>query len=817
MDPAVRQRGSSHQRGRSTYSGIGDNLEEGPSKPLLGSKNLSSLPTSVWVLLGLILSCAFVSTVFIVADFGVDVHGWNNIQGTVQSIQVASACVSSQSSTMKKQESFILYPELYTTQIVLNYTSRNSRGNKVVPNVYPPLGHRLIACRVFIPALGAGTGQPASVPASSPLYSGSYSAASSNEYKASLSATVWNFSRSWSDSPPITAVKFPVVILLARNMIADMYGIAEDISAAGFIVVVMGSHGLNNAWECPTCANSVTFQVQRDIRFVVTQALESNLGFSGNQIKRLANGMPAIGCAGHSGAGASCVEAAGGGDSQLTTLFPTITDPSDVAPDYRIAATLTADQIRTNGVINATNYNASLALWGSGAIANWLSIFPLYKNAKTRILYDLPLPHFGVSYRSSNCPLSMDLVTRFLTGTQTARDVAVASTYYIRLSGDTAYCPPTNWSALPMASGIPSTLSTTSANGPTSGISYTSLSLAMAYYHVMFFRATLHESPVAQVLATNNGFPNLIDNIYVDEVPGILRKDFNLAGRELLFDLNEDGTQYLATSSVLANGVIPDPATVSGAVPVYTTNFDDDLRIVTLQFSFPLHPSFVFGLPSVQQITVSPNGVLGPALGFDSAAVYFHAKRLESIFENSGTPFFAPFAHDFTRGTLGKVYMINDQNEFTVTWYKIRSTTRPATVLYTFQCSLYPNGTIRMVYDTSMPSELAILGESASVPSTMYQGPASALVGISTGRIRVAPGSNQYIYQKNPHVYTIDEVLEGKNTEGADAIFQTYSAGIPASTASAASASSVNSQEQIDLSDAKCNFDNNFCDDILIV
>lgn len=141
-------------------------------------------------------------------------------------------------------------------------------------------------------------------------------------------------------------------------------------------------------------------------------------------------------------------------------------------------------------------------------------------------------------------------------------------------------------------------------------------------------------------------------------------------------------------------------------------------------------------------------------------------RRFVNWFANRGTGTIACAGTDLTSNIVdedpvgGRIWVSNTPQYLKVTWYKVGSYEHPDN-LVSFQCSLFPDGSVQIVHDDSIPS--AIIPDNST---------GAMLVGISSGRLHVKNGV--YKDNINPKIVTFTDILNGASTKNADGIFEEY-------------------------------------------
>jgi hypothetical protein len=670
------------------------------------------------------------------------------------------------------------YPAVYYYDTVFTDTSRVRDGAKYNSGV-PLNGFRQIDVRIYRPASAPGTGAPIRIPLVPLVYDGLHA------NQPLVTSTVgFQLERTWSNNSPL-AGPFPLIIMFGGGgSSVNVLKLAEDIAAAGYIVAVPSGFGIDTA-ACPIasgfCSAAVARTQDRDARVVISAAVNGLLGFSGTEITKDTSGVAIAGCVGGSaGAGVCHRAAAGAGITDANSL------PGETVADPRIRAIFMGDtyQGANSPTINASHLTAAVGMYNSVLGRNFPADYSSFSNATIRIFYDLTnAEHRGSDISSANlCDHTRELIRVVRDGVNTPRDnISIAGLTAVQIGASFAHCSSNDlvgFNLLPLA--LPDSLTGLLPNAPLTGILYNSpnsdFDHMTNYYIITFLRATLENDANALAATTTPSFPGLMDNIYVNSVPGADEHDFNLQSKQIDFKLATGGDKY-NTMIISRSGPIADPSTTPGAFSLFgNAAWDDNQGLITLAFDFPLPKGNL--VKSTRTIFVNSNGFILPESVMAIIDASYTAKRIGNWFADRGSRTYACLGSDMFSGTVTpsssahKVWIVNTPQYLQVTWYQVSSRSF-GTAVISSQCTLYPDGSIRMEFDNSVPAILSTV-----FPGLAAASQGSAIVGISSGRLHVN-GSGKYNFNQNADINTLTDVLNGQS-KNADAIYEVYSAPVSA-------------------------------------
>lgn len=677
------------------------------------------------------------------------------------------------------------YPYVHYDDVVFTDFSRLRNGAIYTGTpVVPPTGFRLIDVRIYRPALSPGNGSPLAISWEPIVYNGTYPnyPLVTTDMKAYLDHT-------WADNA-IAPGPFPLIVMFGGGGSSmNVLKLAEEIASAGFIVAVPSGYGVDTS-TCPTpsfCTAAVARTQPRDGRVVIDAAQNNLLGFPNTDITHDSSGLPIVGMvAGSLGANVAVQSAAGYISADANSL------PGELAPDPRIRAVFAGDTYTRPmpGVFDPAQYTAALGVFNSGLSENWPNDFSRYSNAKTRIFYQLTNREHRGSDLGGNmiCNIISENIRVYQNGINTARDNALLSgpvglqqTTFANAFAHCSQADLVGFQSLPLTSPLfPSSLADLISFAPLTGVSdintqnsdesdFDSMS---SYYASNFMLAMLNGDSNAYTRATTPSFRGLIDQIYVDGVPGIEEHDFNLQNKQI--DIKLVKGKYI-TAITDRTGDIPDPSTAPNAVSVFgNATWDDSISTITPMFSFPFMKGNL--ISSSNSVAIQSNGYVLPESYMSTVDGLYAGSRLGRWFEDRGSTTIALLGADLkSQATLtasnpaGKIWVSSTPDRLQITWYKVLAFEFPAVTAISAQVTLFPDGSIRLEYDNSIP---AVIPPNPGLTD-------SILVGLSSGRLHVN-GAGKYIATKNASVTSFTDVMNGQSTKNADAIYEVYTIGIPA-------------------------------------
>lgn len=656
------------------------------------------------------------------------------------------------------------YPYVNFDDVVFTDTTR-VRNGALYTGGAPVNGYRLIGVRIFRPAQSAGSGKPIKVSVEPKLYNGTYA-----NQPLVTSTMAYQETRTWSNNKPLTQA-FPLILLFGGGGTSPYtLRLAETIAAAGFIVAVPSGYGVDND-TCPRpdfCATAVARTQDRDARTVINAAAAGLLGFSGNQVKTDNNGLPIVGCIGGSAGGSVCVRAAGGATSVDANSLP-----GETQTDARIRAVLAGDSYPFPAAnFNNENFKAVLGTFASGLFSNWPGMYPIYDNASKRIFYDLKsADHNFAAFGTAICDEVRESIRVIKQGVNTPRDdLSIKGHLTLALSGYFSQCDASSlkgFEVLPQP--IPSNLKDLRPFAPLAGVlleTNGSETEIINYYATQFMDGILNGNAQALKRATTNSFTGLVDNIYVDGVPGSIGNNFTLQNKQIDFKLDKNKKNYI-TTIVTRNAPIADPSLEPGAYSLFGDNDWEDETVDISDLGFGSYPFPKDNLISkTRSIGINANGFLLPESTIGLIDGGYAPRRFANWFANRGSWTIACAGTDMTSVLVdgdpvgGRIWVSNTPQRLKVTWYKVGSYEHPDDLI-SVQCSLFPDGSVQIVNDDSIPPVL--------VPDNAT---GAMLVGISSGRLHVKNGT--YEDRLNPKIVTFTDILNGASTKNADGIFEEY-------------------------------------------
>jgi len=488
----------------------------------------------------------------------------------------------------------VKYPYVHYYETVYTDTTRNQDGSLYTGGT-PVNGYRLIDVRIYEPATGPGHLAPMRV-ASEPILfsSGLYP-------NVPLQQTTMSFQliRTWPDNNPQSGA-FPLVLMYGGSDYSYLtLKVAEDIAAAGFIVAVSSGYGVDG-FACPACGGAVGGTLLRDGRAVITAATNGQLGFNANRIKRDAQNVAIAGCVGHSSGAETCEQIAAGRLTPNADTNPNASPP-ETSGDPRVRGVFAGDSyllnVFTTG-FNQANFTAALGMYASGAFQNWPRDFAAYSNASKRIFYDLTNSGHTRTLAATDghiCEVISEFNRIYQQGVNTPVDdanIPNANTAYMPYGFENCSTQSlAGFGSLPSDLGLAGTLTALLPDAPLSGLSDTpvdgTFNVMTRYYLINFLRSTLYKDPIASLLSTIPVFPGLLNNIYVNAVPGIVENDFNLQNKQIDFK-PIPGTHYFKTTITTRSGPMADPSTIPGAYSLGTNLNDGPNIAITPAFNIPL-------------------------------------------------------------------------------------------------------------------------------------------------------------------------------------------------------------------------------------
>ncbi len=665
----------------------------------------------------------------------------------------------------------ILSPVNYS-ETVYTDSSRTRNGSAATDpdNVNGP---RQLDVRVYQPAVTQGSGPPIRISMIPKVFNGTYA-----NQPHIISDRGFQLSRSWSDNVPKPG-SYPIIIMRggAGGNFSN-FKQAETIASAGYIVIVSQAYGTDRD-SCPLsiCPTAISRTALRDGRILLTAAENGQLGFPANKIKKDANGLSIAGCVGGSAGSFNCLRIAAG-----TSTLNSNSIPNENATDPRFRAVFAGDEYPlTDSNFNAAHLTAAVGIYASGVFQNWPRDFANYSNAAKRVFYDLSIANHNIGYMGADtlCQFMSEYIRIYHDGLVGNGETDVTFLRDPVVPWALEGCSPqylTGFESLPSNVDLSGTLSSLLPHIPlgVSIIDDQSVSNFMSdYYTVNFLNWILKGDPIAALLSRLPVFPGLLDNIYVNSVPGIAANNFNLQNKQIDFT-PIPGTNHYKTTITSRSGLIPDPSTIPGVISIFGNAWDDAIgpQITPAFGSFPILNGTI---TSTKSIAISTNGYILPESSMYNSDGVFAAKRLQGWFGDRGTWSIAAFGSDlasnfFGAPGTGQVWVSNTPQRLQITWYQVLSYEFPNLPGINVQCTLFPDGRIRLEYDSSIPSPGVITGE--------FGDPGTIVVGISNGRLHVDNGF--YNFLKKPVIRTLTDVMNGKSTSDADAIYEVYTQAVPA-------------------------------------
>jgi hypothetical protein len=656
---------------------------------------------------------------------------------------------------------------------------------------------RIIPCILLEPATGPGF-QPAVVNFVPPgVFNGSLA---SKGLPFVNSSRQWTTQHSYTDNTALTDA-FPLVMMPDRSIYGDGVWRGERLVRAGFRVLTTYSHKVF-AGACPSQAGFCTGAALSgrfagdDLRSV-KNALKSNsvpqLPWS-RVARRPKNGMPAIGCQGISLGTNWCQVAAAG-----TKTLIAGSSPVQNQPDYDFQSIMSGDNLQSpNTAMNETTWNVSFGMWSSGQNANWNIWAASYNRLSLSIFYDLR----GFDHQPANTgPVCQGECGRvFKEGTQTALDLAQCGGPPVNPpSVILAHCPASVLENLKFITTTPAATikliwDEVFPKAPTSGQTIGKFDDALFYHMATYFWHTLYDSPLALTLTTLPTMPDIVHTIYVNSTPGFPDASvFNLVGKTAQIDLSPGQTNNVASVYVTQGPIRVPPGSVG---PQIGASWDDNQLDFNLTFNFPLKQGEL--VRRVNQTVLDSNGLIYMIGRRPVGTVYpYSPERQHRQLEDIGVPLLACFAGDLASSTVpgSGIFVLNTAQEFTVTWMNVtdlawRYSLPGVGMRVSFQCSLYPNGTRTVRFDTNAPG---IIPSPVANNSLGFNDMTSHSVGWTSGLLHTnQAANNNFQFWNDNKKRSWAQVIAGDNAAQADVILETYSGGFPAfSTAGSFSSASL--------------------------
>jgi hypothetical protein len=667
---------------------------------------------------------------------------------------------------------FPTYPYIRVTEGVFTDNTRLMSNGFFLNGTLPPSNDtfRRINYIVFQPASGPGSGPPISISVIPPLYNGALAGVG-----IPLVTSFMRFysNQSWADNTPLSG-PFPVVFMPERTVYSESTQIAERIASSGFIVVTFTSHGVTGPCTvAPFCVTQSSRNIPRDARALKNAAKAGQLLFSVSSIRTLPSnpGRYAFGCVGSSLAGQICAQACAG-----TIALITGSPPTENAPDYDFSAMIFGDAVigPNPTALNLPTFNASLGIWSSSIGADWIVNFPRYFRNKVRVFWDVRAQNHGTSSAMARTAATVKELIR-------VRRAGIATTYdglrigtFTALAGDVlAHGAPDDlkdWQLLPFNPVlVAASLETARHRAPTTGLGSSDLIGVGSYYWGQFFRATLYESACSLQQASVNVNPRLLAGVYLNSTPLVLANNFALRGKQLQIDLDATQQHYRAiTYDTTGTIAVPAGSVQFSSFSGIGAAWDDTARTFNLSFALPLKKPNI--ATSTRQVFLSSNGHIALVGGSNNpSSALYGAAHQQRIFEDIGYPVVACLHGDLRIGnaTLGQdLWILNNAQEFTVTGTGVFAFALNASV--NFQCSLYPNGTARIIHDTSIPAVIPTNGPFSAITSPAFT------VGYTSGRSHVNADGNFDVVARGRTTPITAVLTGGEDGYDAEAILETF-------------------------------------------
>lgn len=692
-----------------------------------------------------------------------------------------------------------LVPQFYARQAEVVLTDPLRQRNGLYTNGTNVGGPRHLNIIVNRPAFLPGTGSPLFFSEVRPLHGGAFSGAG---YSSFSSTRGTQLKRTYTDAVAMTEPR-PLIWVGGGGANTNLaIKQAEALTTNyGYITILVSAVGVDGN-ACPpavaTCgtAGAGIFGFN-DLRSVLDLLLANAIPILPlSAIKTDVNGTVMMGCSGGSASANSCLQMAAGLGlaGNAANGFPLSRGLYGPHPSAPIKAVFAGDTHldRLNNFLNFTEFRASLALFNDGFSLNWLRSFFRYSNAKQRIFYRLWSARHMMSDLSGSmiCDQIRECGRVFFQGVSTPFDVA-ACARAVNVTGLVAQFAHCSQEDIEHIDLIPGTVFDAPRAAvalelkqfvPTSGISVSANSAwesALLTYPSLFFKAIFDDDVVAAKAAvSNNLLPDHIEGIYVNKIPAVTERPFNLQNKTIQYVLSPDGTHYLVNVTNRTDGAIPDPSSAPGAFSLFgnsalSRNTGPPLSIALAMGSFPLPTNGNAMRNSTSYMHINSGIIMLDGVGFGTIDTTYYSPRIDQWTAQNG---FATYQYLGTNmanngavnaSSSNKVWIQNTASFLRVTAYRVGWFGTPTAGNFNTQVTFYANGTIIHEFDGTIPTNLLKL-------EPRYP---TAAVGYSTGRLYLDPNQGgKFNPAAHPNVRTFSEIQAGMSSANSASVAEFFNA-----------------------------------------